>query len=66
MNKKLTRLLKDYGFEVQGALLIQKGIRPYYSDTVFRRVRSLFDACETLIPLLEDDEFYNRFKEATS
>lgn len=59
--RKLLRLIRDYGFDVQGNLLIQKGVRGLSSDITFRTVRGLFDAADQLIPILKDGEYTERF-----
>lgn len=59
---KLRVLLRDYGYAVEGDLLICKGVRGYCSDRVMRKVTDLFDAAESLIPIIADEGYSARFQ----
>jgi hypothetical protein len=69
LDRKLTVLLRDYGYRFAatnthnkgGGDLIEIGIRGYTSTRVVRYFRSMFAACEYLIPLLRDDEYSRRW-----
>jgi hypothetical protein len=66
IDKTLRRLLLDYDYDVQGGRIIQKGIRGFTSDRVWGRCRSVFDACEQLIPVIHDRQFTTRFIKVTA
>lgn len=53
-------LLRDYGYRVEGGVLIETGIRGYTRDRVVTRVRDEMDACTFLCPIIHDDEFTDR------
>lgn len=66
MNDDLLELLSDYYFYIAGDLLIEMGIPEFgIRDRVVGKVRSVFDAAESLIPN-QDNEYYRRFKNITS
>lgn len=53
-------LLRDYGYRVEGGVLISTGIRGHTRDRVVTRVRDEMDACVFLCPIIHDDEFTDR------
>lgn len=65
-DERLAVLLRNHGYRVEGNLLIQNGIRGFSSDRIFSRVRSIFDACEQLIPILCDAGFHSRWNKITA
>ena len=65
MDRRLRRLLSEFGYELRGHTIIQKGIRGFASDQVFGQARSMFDACERLIPIIHDDNFSSEFRRIT-
>lgn len=58
--RRYVELLKEYGYEFAGGVLIEKGIRGYTRDRVVGRFRDAMDAAEYLCPFVRDDEFTNR------
>lgn len=56
----LLRLIRDFGYDVQGNRIIEKGIRGFSSDRVISKCRSVLDATEQLRPIIRDDEFTTR------
>jgi hypothetical protein len=57
--KCLTVLLRDFGFRFSDGVLTRRGTS--FSPAVVGRRRSLFDAVESLVPVVREDEFTNRF-----
>lgn len=55
METKLKVLLRDFGYEYQGNVLIQKGIRGWSSDRIVGRYRSLFAAADSLNSICGED-----------
>lgn len=61
LDDRINTLLREYGFRLAGDTLINCGIRGFTSDSVMRgRYDSPLEAAEWLIPLVADDEYYNR------
>ena len=63
--KALEVLMRDYGFRVEGNVIIENGIRGFTSSRVFRHCRSVFDAAEQLIPVICDSDYSARFGQIT-
>lgn len=57
MEKRLHRLLQEYGYRLDGHSLVSVGIRGFTSSRIVCRVRDIWDACEYLIPIIRDDDF---------
>lgn len=57
----LQTLLFDFGYRVEGKILIENAIPGFTSERIVTRVSSLYDAAERLCPLVRDDEFTRRF-----
>ncbi len=63
VERALRGLLRDFGYAVEGGVIIRKGIRGWCQDSVCGRARSLMDACEQLCPIIREDEFTARLNE---
>lgn len=55
------RLLADFGYRVEGRVLIENAIRGFTFERVVGQVRDEYDAAERLCPLVKDTEFTRRF-----
>lgn len=55
----LLRLIRDYGYDVQGNVILSG--RRY-----FGRCRSIFDAAERLCPIIRDTEYTDRLSKLTA
>lgn len=60
-NRKLLRLIRDYGYDFQGNILIERGIRGFCSDRIVGTRRDLFDAADSLLNVVKDEEYSSRF-----
>lgn len=55
------QLLADFGYRVEGKVLVENAVRGFTSERVIAQVRDEYDAMERLCPLLASDEFTRRF-----
>lgn len=62
IKNQLRTLLRDHGYTMEGATLIQKAIRGFCSARVVGRFRDTIDACEWLIPVIREDGFSDRLR----
>lgn len=60
LDKKLAALLKDYGYQLRGTSLYMLGIRGFMSEQKMGDHRSLFGAAWDMVPIIHDDEYFNR------
>ena len=60
-HKALAVLLRDFHYRYTGDTLIRKGIRGFSSESIVGRFTSILAAVEHLIPIVHDDDFYNRY-----
>ena len=60
---RLKVLLRDYGYKMEGNLLISMAIRGFTSESIFGRYRDIYDAAERMVPIIRDDGYYTRFRE---
>ena len=58
MNKKLVRLISEWGYELKGRELWSKRIAGY-SGSFVANIRDIFDAAEYLIPIIHNSEYQN-------
>lgn len=49
-------LLKDYGYSVRDNALYSNAIRGFYPERRMHTVRDLWDACESIIPILSPED----------
>ncbi len=61
MQTKIRVLLADFGYRVEGGVLIENAIRGFTSERVVTRVSDSYDAAERLCPILSDAHFTRRF-----
>lgn len=62
-DRKLAKLMHDYGYELRGTHLYSLGIRGFSSEwRMDSGYKSLFAAAESLIPIVRDDEYFSRFQ----
>jgi hypothetical protein len=62
MDKKLNVLLRDFGYKLEGRVLISCGIKGYTSDQIVGNFNSFLSAAEYLIPIIREEEYYNRYR----
>ncbi len=62
LDRQCQVLLRDFGYRVEGSLIIQNAIRGVMGERIFRRCRSLYDAVEQLVPVIHSDEFSERYR----
>ena len=60
INRNLAILLRDFGYRHEGSLLISAGIFGFCSDSIVGRFKTTMAAAEWLIPIIHDNEFYDR------
>lgn len=65
LDARLGILLRDFGYQMQGNILISKGIKGFTSDRIVGSFRSVLSAAEYLCPIVSDEEYTNRFVKAT-
>lgn len=65
METKLKVLLRDYGFTVQGTLIVDHGIPGFVPERVWGKCHSLLDAAERLRPIIREAEFGDRLDAIT-
>lgn len=62
-DRKLSALMRDYGYELRGSHLYSLGIRGFSSEwRMDSGHKSLYAAAESLIPIIRDDEYFARFQ----
>ena len=57
---KLTVLLRDYGYRVEGSVIIENAALGRIPERVWGRANNLLDAAEQLCPTIKDDAFTTR------
>lgn len=64
MHNRLRRLILDFGYRYQEGVLIANGVKGFMPAKVIpQKFRSLWDAVEYLIPVINDPEFYRGYQE---
>lgn len=58
VEKKLTILMKDFGYKVNG--------NEVRGGQISKKCRGIFDAAEILCPIIKDDEYTNRLIKITN
>jgi hypothetical protein len=58
---RLNQLLQDFGYRYEGTTLISKSVRGFINDRIVGRFRSISVAVEYLIPIIHENEFYERW-----
>ena len=59
--ERYKKLLKDFGYRLEGNTLIENGIRGFTSDRIVPgRFRDAMDAAEWLCHIVKSDEFTSR------
>ena len=53
-------LLKDYGYQLNGKMLIDLEVKGFRAPRIVGKFRSAMDACEYLCPIIHDAVFTNR------
>ena len=65
MKTKFETLLNDFGYRLEGKTLIRKGIRGYTRDKIVGQRRDVFDAVESLVYIVCDKEYTERYLKLT-
>ena len=66
MQRKLTVLLRDYGYSFSNGSIYMLPIYRTQAKTYWASATSLMDAAERLLPIVASKEFYARFASITA
>ena len=66
LNRRLTVLMRDHGYKLEGRTLMTIPVRRYDSPQIIGTFNSHMQAAEYLIPIVRDDEFSDRYRQITA
>lgn len=60
VDSRLTVLMRDYGYRVDGNAIISIGVRGFTVDSVFGSCKDKYDAAVRLCPIIAEPEYTER------